>query len=284
MSQGVIIMIRKYAEFCWTRVFSRGSLSLQKLMVAVLLLMSVNSAMAAVLEDISYAVLPGSRVEIRLSMTEAVGVSSEFTTNNPARISMDFVGLSSALTKKNTRIDSGEVIGVTAVEVQGKMRVVIALLEMDSYTTRQEGSDFVITIGSEAGMSSNYQEPTPMTNSYSSSTGNSISGLDFRRGNGGEGQIILDLSSTDVSVDLRQEGRKVIADFLDTGMTDTLLRKLDVIDFATPASYIQTVRMGNNIRLTIDTENDFEYLAYQTDNTFTIELKPLTENEAKKLR
>jgi type IV pilus assembly protein PilQ len=284
MSQGVIIMIRKYAEFCWTRVFSRGSLSLQKLMVAVLLLLSVNSVMAAVLEDISYAVLPGSRVEIRLSMTEAVGVSGEFTTNNPARISMDFVGLSSALTKKNTRIDSGEVIGVTAVEVQGKMRVVIALLEMDAYTTKQEGSDFVITIGSESGMSSNYQEPAPMTNSYSSSTGNSISGLDFRRGTGGEGQIILNLSNTDVSVDLRQEGRKVIADFLDTGMTDTLLRKLDVIDFATPASYIQTVRMGKNIRLTIDTENDFEYLAYQTDNTFTIELKPLTENEAEKLR
>jgi type IV pilus assembly protein PilQ len=284
MSQGVIIMIRKCAESCLTRVFSQGSLSLQKLMVAVLLLMSVNSVMAAVLEDISYAVLPGNRVEIRLSMTEAVGVSSEFTTNNPARISMDFVGLSSALTKKNTRIDSGEVIGVTAVEVQGKMRVVVALLEMDAYSTRQEGNDFVITIGSDSGKSSNYQEPTSMTNSYSSSASNSISGLDFRRGTAGEGQIILNLSNTDVSVDLRQEGRKVIADFVDTGMADSLLRKLDVIDFATPASYIQTVRMGNNIRLTIDTENDFEYLAYQTDNSFTIELKPLTEREAEKLR
>jgi len=285
MSQGVIIMIRKCAEFCWTRVTSLGSLSLQKLMLAVMLLVSVNSAMAAVLQDVSYAVLPGNRVEIRLSMSEAVSVSSEFTTNNPARISMDFLGLSSALARKNTRIDSGEVIGVTALEVQGKMRIVIALLEMDAYTTRQEGSDFVITIGSASGKSSNYQEPiTSTNNSYGSSSNNSISGLDFRRGTGGEGQIILSLSNSEVSVDLRQEGRKVIADFLDTGMADSLLRKLDVIDFATPASYIQTVRIGNKIRLTIDTENDFEYLAYQTDNTFTIELKPLSEFEAEKIR
>ncbi|PCJ46364.1 MAG: pilus assembly protein PilQ [Gammaproteobacteria bacterium] len=250
-----------------------------------MLLVSVNSAMAAVLQDVSYAVLPGNRVEIRLSMSEAVSVSSEFTTNNPARISMDFLGLSSALARKNTRIDSGEVIGVTALEVQGKMRIVIALLEMDAYTTRQEGSDFVITIGSASGKSSNYQEPiTSTNNSYGSSSNNSISGLDFRRGTGGEGQIILSLSNSEVSVDLRQEGRKVIADFLDTGMADSLLRKLDVIDFATPASYIQTVRIGNKIRLTIDTENDFEYLAYQTDNTFTIELKPLSEFEAEKIR
>ncbi len=288
MSQGVKKMNSIFAEFGWVRGNKAWTVSLQKIIASVILLLSVNSAMAAVLQDISYAVLPGNRVEIRLNMSEAVNVGREFTTNNPARISMDFVGLSSALSQRNTRIDAGDVLGVTAVEAQGKMRVVVALLQMASYTTRQDGSSFVITVGSSSGAPSIYDEPTSSIPAPASMTSNSgatkISGLDFRRGTGGEGQVILNLSSADVSVDLRQEGRKIIADFFDTAISETLLRKLDVIDFATPATYIQTSRMGKKIRLTIDTENEFEYLAYQTDNLFTIELKPLTQREAEKLR
>jgi type IV pilus assembly protein PilQ len=116
------------------------------------------------------------------------------------------------------------------------------------------------------------------------SSGKSISSLDFRRGTGGEGQVILNLADSDISVDLRQEGRKVIADFFGADMQDSLLRKLDVVDFGTPATTIQTSRMSDMIRVSIDTVNDFEYLAYQTDNMFTIELKPLTKREAEKLR
>ena len=112
----------------------------------------------------------------------------------------------------------------------------------------------------------------------------SISSLDFRRGTGGEGRIVLNMADSDISVDLRQEGRKVIADFMGANMQDSLLRKLDVIDFGTPATYIQTSRFSDKIRVTIDTVNEFEYLAYQTDNQFTIELKPLTKREAEKLR
>ena len=287
MSQGVIIMNSKCAEFGWTRGSKFWTVSLQRVMAALILMLSANSAMAAVLQDINYAVLPGNRVEIRLSMSESVAVSREFTTNNPARISMDFEGLSSALSQRNNRIDAGDVIGVTAVEAQGKMRVVIALLQMSSYTTRQDGDDFVITIGSSGESSSIYDEPVssaPQSSSMSSTSSTKISGLDFRRGSAGEGQVMLSLSNADVSVDLRQEGRRIIADFFDTDISDSLIRKLDVIDFATPATVIQTSRLGKKIRLTIDTESEFEYLAYQADNLFTIELKPLSKNEAEQLR
>ena len=287
MSQGVIIMNKKWVEFSWTRGRTSWSLALQKMIAALLLLLSANSATAAVLQDISYTALPGSKVEIRLSMSEPVMVGREFTTDNPARISIDFENLTSAMAKRNTPIDSGDVIGVTAVEAQGKMRVVVALSTMENYTTRQEGNDYVITVGSSSATSSMYNEPEDEmqgATTYASADTNSISGLDFRRGSAGEGQIVLNLANSDVAVDLRQEGSKVIADFFDTSMSVSLLRKLDVMDFATPATYVSTVRMGNKIRLTIDTESEFEYLAYQTDNLFTIELKPLTKDEAEKIR
>ena len=287
MSQGVKTMNSKHSEFSRTRgaKFWRGPLQLMASLFLVFV--STQSILAAVLQDVSYSVLPGNRIEVRLKMTESVEPSREFTTNNPARISLDFDDTSSALAKRNTRIDTGNVVGVTAVEAGSRVRVVVALLEMTSYTTSRSGDDFVITIGAGA-TNSIYDEPATTTapvqsDSYMGSS-KSISSLDFRRGTGGEGQIVLNMADSDISVDLRQEGRKVIADFMGANMQDSLLRKLDVIDFGTPATYIQTSRFSDKIRVTIDTVNEFEYLAYQTDNQFTIELKPLTKREAEKLR
>ena len=287
MSQGVKTMNSKHSEFSRIRgaKFWRGPLQLMASLFLVFV--STQSMLAAVLQDVSYSVLPGNRIEVRLKMTEGVEPSREFTTNNPARISLDFDDTSSALAKRNTRIDTGNVVGVTAVEAGSRVRVVVALLEMTSYTTSRSGDDFVITIGAGA-TNSIYDEPATTTapvqsNSYMGSS-KSISSLDFRRGTGGEGQIVLNMADSDISVDLRQEGRKVIADFMGANMQDSLLRKLDVIDFGTPATYIQTSRFSDKIRVTIDTVNEFEYLAYQTDNQFTIELKPLTKREAEKLR
>jgi len=285
MSQGVTIMNSNHTEFKRSQGQKFWTGSLQLLASLFLMLVSSQSVLAAVLQDVSYAILPGNRVEVRLSMSESVDVGREFTTNNPARISLDFENTSSALAKRNTRIDTGNVVGVTAVEAGSKVRVVVALLEMTSYNAHSEGKDFVITIGG-GGSSSIYNEPTPQVTSSASdnNASNSITAVDFRRGVSGEGQVILSLAQSDVSVDLRQEGRRVIADFYDANMQEALLRKLDVVDFGTPATYIQTSRFTDKVRLTIDTENEFEYLAYQTDNQFTIELKPLTQQEAEKLR
>ncbi|MEL0068942.1 MAG: AMIN domain-containing protein, partial [Gammaproteobacteria bacterium] len=280
-------MNSKHSEFSRIRgaKFWRGPLQLMASLFLVFV--STQSILAAVLQDVSYSVLPGNRIEVRLKMTESVEPSREFTTNNPARISLDFDDTSSALAKRNTRIDTGNVVGVTAVEAGSRVRVVVALLEMTSYTTSRSGDDFVITIGAGA-TNSIYDEPAattaPMQSNSNMGSSKSISSLDFRRGTGGEGQIVLNMADSDISVDLRQEGRKVIADFMGANMQDSMLRKLDVIDFGTPATYIQTSRFSDKIRVTIDTVNEFEYLAYQTDNQFTIELKPLTKREAEKLR
>ena len=152
--------------------------NLQLLASLFLVLASSQSLLAAVLQDVSYAVLPGNRVEIRLSMSEATAPSREFTTNNPARISVDFDNTSSALAKRNTRIDTGNVVGVTAVEAGPKTRVVVALLEMTSYNTSTDGNDFVITIGG-GGSSSIYNEP-PAGSSYHEQQFNNVWWYIFR--------------------------------------------------------------------------------------------------------
>ncbi|MDZ7734790.1 MAG: type IV pilus secretin PilQ family protein [Gammaproteobacteria bacterium] len=101
----------------------------------------------------------------------------------------------------------------------------------------------------------------------------------------GEGRVIVRLSDPSVGVDMTKEGNKVVVDFLDTNLPSELDRRLDVIDFATPVKEIDTKARGNGVRMEISTvTGDFDHLAYQADDVFTVELKPLTaaEKEEKK--
>ena len=133
MSQGAKAMNINNAGFSRSRgvKFMRGPIQLLASLFMVFI--STQSILAGVLQDVSYSILPGSQVQIRLTMSNMVEPSREFTTNNPARISFDFDDTSSALARRNTRIDTGNVVGVTAVEAGSRVRVVVALLEMASY-------------------------------------------------------------------------------------------------------------------------------------------------------
>src|ERR1039457_3905801 len=99
--------------------------------------------------------------------------------------------------------------------------------------------------------------------------------IDFRRGKNGEGRIQVDLSDPGIGIDIRQQGTTLIVDFLKTNLPRNLQRKLDVVDFATPVQDVDTFVQGNNVRMVIEPKGTWEYAAYQTDNKFIVELKPV---------
>jgi len=242
-----------------------------------------GTAYAIEINKVNFNVLPGDKVEIRISMDSTPPNFREFTTANPARIAMDFAGVTTNLEKKTQNIGIGVTRSVTAVEAGGRTRLVINLVEMTPYATRVDGNDLVITVGhgSQSGSSniaSSSNTPTS-SSSTSSNSSNDITSIDFRRGEQGEGRIIIGLSNSNTGIDLRKEGRTILADFVNASVADELIRKLDVVDFATPAKIVSTSRVGGNVRLSIETLDEFEYLAYQADNSYIIELKPLSEEE-----
>lgn len=250
----------------------------------ILMALFVGKANATVLEHIDYKVLPGDRVEVRLTMDQPVQPPKAFKTDNPARIALDFTGVESSLTSKNQDIGAGVAKSISAITVGNRTRVVFNLVQMVPYQTRMEGNQFVVTIGNSGKkvVESKTFHDSPGSRKSAGASHIKISKVDFRRGKNGEGRVILNLSNANASVDLRQEGRSVIADFYNTEIDEDLLRKLDVVDFATPAQIIETQRRGGTVRVSIKGTDDFEYLAYQSDQTFTIELKPLTRAEIEK--
>lgn len=247
-------------------------------------LLASTALSAATLDGISYTSLPGDRVQLRLQLSEPLGADPlSFTIDNPARIAIDFPGTSLNLAEKTQNIGIGNAESVTAVEAGGRTRVVVNLVNMVPYDLSSDGNVVTLTLdGAAADIAADVAGEAATL--PGSATDARINDIDFRRGAGGEAQIIVDLSNPNVGINIREQGDKVIVDFVDTTLPEELDRRLDVIDFATPVKEIDTFAYGNGTRMVITPIGLYEHLAYQSDNIFTLELKPLTPREEQELK
>lgn len=252
--------------------------------VALLLALGGLCANAADLNNMTFNALGGDRVEVRLSLTEPVGNVQSFTTDNPARISLDLPGVVPKVERKTLPIGAGYARSVSVAEAQGRTRVVLSLEQPVKYTTRMDGNDFVIMLGEGSGASLAALPAGADSKPKASGNGKGIRDIDFRRGEKGEARVVFNLADPKVGIDVRQEGRTVYADFMGTSIPDELIRRLDVVDFGTPAKIVDISRRGGTVQVKIDTTGEFDYLAYQADNQFTLELKPLTKQEVEDRR
>jgi len=251
------------------------------LMGLVLLWTFLSDALANELRDISFSALPGNRVEIVLETSEPVGEPASFTTDNPARIAIDLANTTSALEQKVTPVAIGMARSVTAIEAGDRTRVVINLLEQSDHAIRSVGNKVIIAIGSTggAGTMSSTKPAESQRSAVAARQGLSINNIDFRRGSQGEGRIEIALSDPSIVVDMRQQGDRVLLDFIDTSLPPQMARTLDVLDFATPVTTIETRPDGRNVRMSISTNGEFEHLAYQASDVYTVEFRALSRQE-----
>ena len=241
---------------------------------------------AASLDDIRYTSLPGDRVQLKLMLSEPLAADPlSFTIDNPARIALDFPGTGLNLAKKNQNIGVGNAESVTAVEADGRTRVVLNLVQLVPYTVENKGDTVVVTLdGLQADVEAKVVSSPAAATLSGDAAGASIRDIDFRRGAAGEAQILVDLSDPNIGINIREQGKNIIVDFIETNLPGELDRRLDVIDFATPAKEVDTYPHGNGTRMVITPIGSYEHLAYQSENTFTLEIKPLTPEEEEQLK
>lgn len=248
------------------------------------LALSIPTAFAAnTLEAIDVGALPGNKVQVILKMEQPPEKPLSFTIDNPARIALDLPDTHNALGKGPQPIGVGLAKSLTAIEAQGRTRVVIDLVQMAPYETRVDGNMIVVTLQDSAStMAAAAMAPTasaaPAT-SQSAMHGNAVENVDFRRGDQGEGRVIITLASPNMPVDMRQEAGQVVLDFFGAKLPENLQRRLDVSDFATPVKTVDTFVKGKNVRMVIAPTGEYDHVAYQTNNLFTVEIKPTTKEE-----
>lgn len=262
-----------------------GTRLAQSLIFGLILILTIFSSatMAASLDDISYTSLPGDRVQLRLRMSEPLASDPlSFTIDNPARIALDFPGTNLNLNNKNQSIGVGNAESVTAVEADGRTRVVLNLVQLVPYEVSTQGDNVLITLdGAQADVEAQSASAATLPGT---AAGANIRDIDFRRGAAGEAQILVDLSDPNIGINIKEQGKTIIVDFIETQLPSELDRRLDVIDFATPAKEVDTYPHGNGTRMVITPVGLYEHLAYQSENTFTLEIKPLTEAEEEQLK
>lgn len=260
----------------------RSLLRLTAVLQAAILLLwgpSANAQDNNRLQDIQVQSLPGQRVEVRLILSGPAPEPLTFTIDDPARIALDLPETTLGLSSRRRDVNLGPLDTVLTAEANGRTRVVLNLDSMVPYEMRRSGNTIVITLGTEdegGPMTTQFagSAPSAARPSYASTGGRSITGVDFRRTRGGGGRIMVTLSDPSTPVDIRQEGGRVIAVFKDTSLPAELMRRLDVVDFATPVITVDTLRTNLDTRIVITAEGKYEQLAYQSDNEFTIEINP----------
>lgn len=231
------------------------------------------------LQDIQVQSLPGQRVELRLILSGTAPEPLAFTIDDPARIALDLPETTLGLSSRRRDVNLGPLDTILTAEANGRTRVVLNLDTMVPYETRRSGNIIYITLGAKASDSSVTQfagSAAPSAQrAYSSSGSRSITSVDFRRTRDGGGRVMVTLSDPSTPVDIRQEGGRVVAVFKDTDLPAELMRRLDVMDFATPVTTVDTLRTNLDTRIVITAEGKYEQLAYQSDNEFTIEINPV---------
>jgi type IV pilus assembly protein PilQ len=243
-----------------------------------------------VVESISFSSVQGGKILVKVGMKEALAtLPQSFAVTNPARIAVDLPDTSSALGKTQVEAGEGDLKSVSVVQTANRTRLVMNLTRSLTYTAALDGKLLVVTIdgsqapaasvpaaaASGAAVSTVFAEAAPGT------VRQNIRDVDFRRGNAGEGRVIVDLSSANTGIDIRQQGRSILIDFINSSVPKNLVRRLDVGDFGTPVRFVDTFEQGGNARMVIEPRGIWEYSAYQTDTQFILEVKPVKEDPNK---
>jgi type IV pilus assembly protein PilQ len=216
-------------------------------------------------------------IKVELAQPLAV-LPAGFTINTPPRIAFDFPDTANGLGKSLQNFNEGDLRSANIVQAGSRTRLVINLNQMLSYDAKIEGNNLLITLHGKAADVAPINDNARFAETKQGTQKHTLRDIDFRRGENGEGRIQVDLSDPGIGIDIRQQGTTLIVDFLKTNLPRNLQRKLDVVDFATPVQGVDTFVQGDNVRMIIEPKGLWEHAAYQTDNKFIVEVKPVAED------
>lgn len=266
-------------RYSMVRLVSRSVLALLVLIVSAASLAQET----VVLDSIGFANLSGDSIEIQLTFDSAPPEPSGFVLDNPARISLDLSGVSSGLSQQRFNIDSNNAQSVMVLDDGNRTRLVVNLDQLVSYETQVVGNQLTIQVGNDA-QTGGVAVVGRVAAGISGTMDNSITDVSFRRGDGEEGQIVIDLSSDQIIGSVEQVGARVYVEFSDTSVPDDLNRRLDVSDFATVVSTVDVLGQTNRATIVIDVDGAYEYVAFQSGSQYTVSVRPpiidLTSSDA----
>jgi type IV pilus assembly protein PilQ len=232
------------------------------------------------IQSVSGSVQGGAEV-IRIDLAEALpALPTGFSIQTPARIALDFPGVSNAMGRSAVDLNLGNLRSVNVVQAGDRTRVVLNLKSPAPYKAEIQGKSLLIILDLPA-LAAPSVTPAPVFAESRNRDTLPLKDIDFRRGTDSSGRIVVGLPNNEVGVDIRQQGQTLVVEFLKTALPEGLRRRLDVADFGTPVQTVTTFQTGDKVRMVIEPRGQWEHSAYQSDNQFVLEVRAQKTDESK---
>jgi len=217
---------------------------------------------------------------VRIDLSEALNaLPTGFAIQSPARIALDFPGVSNAMGRSTIEVNQGNLKSVSVVQAGERTRVVLNLKQAASYKAEIQGKSLLVSLDAAQTVNS---KPSNAFAEATARVSAPLKDIDFRRAADGSGRVVVTLPNNQVGVDIRQQGQGLLVEFMKSSLPEGLRRKLDVGDFGTPVKTVTTTQSGDRVRMVIEPQGQWEHSAYQSDEQFVVEIKEV-KTDPKKL-
>lgn len=263
------------------RVFSFGAtqMNMCKYLLVVLLALALPAFANVKMTDVNFSSLPGGKVEMRFDFDAPPPIPKAYTIQSPARIALDLDKVSSGLKQKKHTLDLGNAQSVVVVDSPERTRVIVNLVELTKYDARVEGNTLIVTVGNDGVKDYLKAAPAQLDAKVKQQAISAVKSVDFRRGENNEGRLVVELTNPNINVDSHVEGKFIKLSFEQTSLPENLRLNYDVSDFATPVMMVKANEVNGNTMIDLEPTGEYEYLAYQTDNTYVLTVKPLSKED-----
>lgn len=232
------------------------------------------------IESVSGAMQSGAEV-VRIELSQPLtALPTGFSIKSPAKIALDFPGVTKAMGRSTVEINQGNLKSVSLVQAGERTRVVLNLKQATNYKAQLQGKSLLVVLEPVASQAADATPPSTFAENKNRDT-LPIKDLDFRRGVNGSGRVVVALPNNQVGVDIRQRGQTLVVEFMKSTLPEGLKRRLDVTDFGTPVQTVTTFQVGDRVRMVIEPKGAWEHSAYQSDDQFVVEVKEQKVDPAK---
>ena len=233
-------------------------------------------------QSVETTTLPGGKVVVRVNLKKALTATpAGFTVGNPPRIALDLPDTGNAMGRNTVESNLGPLSSVNVVQAGTRTRLVLNLNKSVEYEASVDGKSLLIALGDVGASTAPVNVSPRFAEAAPDGARHAIRNVDFRRGAAGEARIVTTMSDAQAGINIRQQSNGVVVDFIGTELPKALQRRLDVADFGTPVQTVETYTLGDNTRMVIQPKGGWEYSAYQTDNSFIVEVKQSDDSQKK---
>ncbi|MEN9543405.1 MAG: hypothetical protein RLZZ598_238, partial [Pseudomonadota bacterium] len=213
---------------------------------------------------------------VRIELAQPLAaLPAGFTVQSPPRVALDLPGMTNAVGRPSVEINQGNLRSVSVAQAADRARLVLNLKQAANFRAQVQGKALLVILEQSAVAVAAAAQPAATFAAPQNTDVQGLRDIDFRRGTDGAGRVVVNLGSNQVGVDIRQQGQSLVVEFMRSTLPDNLRRRLDVTDFGTPVQSVSTFQSGDRVRMVIEPRGAWEHSAYQTDNQFVLEVRPM---------